>query len=163
MNKTPLFVTTLWPASARTMDETCDRLDGGAEGWRRLAGGVLPLPATDSSCGMTLKHNPKFPSHIEKTDSHSQFLAKGKVSWFNFHRYRLLFSPLCSFTVTLESKERFPKLSIFEWDAEHLPSRIHAWHHPLVVREFTLYILSLIHIWRCRRSTLCRSRWLPYH
>ena len=24
-------------------------------------------------------------------------------------------------------------------------------------------VLSLIHIWRCRRSTLCRSRWSPYH
>ena len=24
-------------------------------------------------------------------------------------------------------------------------------------------LLSLIHIWRCRRSTLCRSRWSPYH
>ena len=23
--------------------------------------------------------------------------------------------------------------------------------------------LSLIHIWRCRRSTLCRFRWSPYH
>ena len=23
--------------------------------------------------------------------------------------------------------------------------------------------LSLIHIWRCRRTTLCRSRWSPYH
>ena len=23
--------------------------------------------------------------------------------------------------------------------------------------------LSLIHIWRCRRSTLCRSRWSPDH
>ena len=26
-----------------------------------------------------------------------------------------------------------------------------------------VYSLSLIHIWRCRRSTLCRSRWSPYH
>ena len=52
------------------------------------------------------------------------------------------FPPLCSFTVTLESQERFPKLSIFEWEAEHLGSRIHAWHHPLVVRNFTLYISS---------------------
>ena len=26
-----------------------------------------------------------------------------------------------------------------------------------------LQVLSLIHIWRCRRSTLCRSRWSPYH
>ena len=25
------------------------------------------------------------------------------------------------------------------------------------------YYLSLIHICRCRRSTLCRSRWSPYH
>ena len=26
-----------------------------------------------------------------------------------------------------------------------------------------LYIQSLIHIWRCRRSYACRSRWSPYH
>ena len=26
-----------------------------------------------------------------------------------------------------------------------------------------MWSLSLIHIWRCRRSTLCRSRWSPYH
>ena len=25
------------------------------------------------------------------------------------------------------------------------------------------YWLSLIHIWRCRRSYACRSRWSPYH
>ena len=24
-------------------------------------------------------------------------------------------------------------------------------------------VLSLIHIWRCRRDVLCRSRWSPYH
>ena len=33
----------------------------------------------------------------------------------------------------------------------------------LHVTLFTQLILSLIHIWRCRRSTLCRSRWSPYH
>ena len=27
----------------------------------------------------------------------------------------------------------------------------------------TLYNLSLIHIWRCRRIERCRSRWSPYH
>ena len=27
----------------------------------------------------------------------------------------------------------------------------------------TVLGLSLIHICRCRRSTLCRSRWSPYH
>ena len=25
------------------------------------------------------------------------------------------------------------------------------------------WYLSLIHIWRCRRYSLCRSRWSPYH
>ena len=30
------------------------------------------------------------------------------------------------------------------------------------VRE-SLHELSLIHIWRCRRYSLCRSRWSPYH
>ena len=29
--------------------------------------------------------------------------------------------------------------------------------------DFFVWGLSLIHIWRCRRSTLCRSRWSPYH
>ena len=29
--------------------------------------------------------------------------------------------------------------------------------------HWALLLLSLIHIWRCRRSTLCRSRWSPYH
>ena len=32
-------------------------------------------------------------------------------------------------------------------------------------RSFKLFDfgLSLIHIWRCRRYSLCRSRWSPYH
>ena len=27
----------------------------------------------------------------------------------------------------------------------------------------SMYHLSLIHIWRCRRRLRCRSRWSPYH
>ena len=27
----------------------------------------------------------------------------------------------------------------------------------------TILLLSLIHIWRCRRIERCRSRWSPYH
>ena len=29
--------------------------------------------------------------------------------------------------------------------------------------DIYIYILSLIHIWRCRRRLRCRSRWSPYH
>ena len=38
--------------------------------------------------------------------------------------------------------------------------------NPYIVQEVageTVIVLSLIHIRRCRRSTLCRSRWSPYH
>ena len=35
--------------------------------------------------------------------------------------------------------------------------------HFLYEHNRTIMSLSLIHIWRCRRSTLCRSRWSPYH
>ena len=43
------------------------------------------------------------------------------------------------------------------------------WHEEWLVGDVPFYLkfwaklLSLIHIWRCRRSTLCRSRWSPYH
>ena len=30
-------------------------------------------------------------------------------------------------------------------------------------RRHCIAALSLIHIWRCRRSYACRSRWSPYH
>ena len=30
-------------------------------------------------------------------------------------------------------------------------------------KNYIYIILSLIHIWRCRRYSLCRSRWSPYH
>ena len=30
-------------------------------------------------------------------------------------------------------------------------------------KSFTDKELSLIHIWRCRRYAVCRSRWSPYH
>ena len=33
----------------------------------------------------------------------------------------------------------------------------------LDAKAMNALFLSLIHIWRCRRSTLCRSRWSPYH
>ena len=32
-----------------------------------------------------------------------------------------------------------------------------------IVLILTQVYLSLIHIWRCRRSYACRSRWSPYH
>ena len=44
----------------------------------------------------------------------------------------------------------------------HSLSALHSTSHLHPV-HYTMHTLSLIHIWRCRRSTLCRSRWSPYH
>ena len=33
----------------------------------------------------------------------------------------------------------------------------------MATERLWLSVLSLIHIWRCRRSYACRSRWSPYH
>ena len=40
---------------------------------------------------------------------------------------------------------------------------IHMAKHVNASISWPVMYLSLIHIWRCRRSTLCRSRWSPYH
>ena len=42
---------------------------------------------------------------------------------------------------------------------------IHTWQCKEVATDMwdVLQRLSLIHIWRCRRSYACRSRWSPYH
>ena len=45
---------------------------------------------------------------------------------------------------------------------KHLPLPSRGRVYSTCVRSVMLH-LSLIHIWRCRRSTLCRSRWSPYH
>ena len=40
----------------------------------------------------------------------------------------------------------------------HIYTHTHSHKH-----KHTHAHLSLIHIWRCRRVTVCRSRWSPYH
>ena len=46
-----------------------------------------------------------------------------------------------------------------------IPSACHAFDAGELHRSLTRILsgLSLIHIWRCRRSYACRSRWSPYH
>ena len=42
--------------------------------------------------------------------------------------------------------------------------RYSVWNLPsLSLNMHSLYTLSLIHIWRCRRYAVCRSRWSPEH
>ena len=50
-------------------------------------------------------------------------------------------------------------------DSDETPHGIQEFNSAAASFPSTPYMfnLSLIHIWRCRRSTLCRSRWSPYH
>ena len=60
----------------------------------------------------------------------------------------------------LNRKKSRPQLNtIFKSDGQEISDPVE------VANRFCSYFssLSLIHIWRCRRSTLCRSRWSPYH
>ena len=55
--------------------------------------------------------------------------------------------------------------TVYVWIAISSPtfSRIFCILLPLEFAINFLLFLSLIHIWRCRRSYACRSRWSPYH
>ena len=58
-------------------------------------------------------------------------------------------------------------MSNLHWRATHIllvivcPKKAWATHTEEQLMSF--WYLSLIHIWRCRRYSLCRSRWSPYH
>ena len=92
------------------MNETCDRLDGGAEGWRRLGGGGVPRTVVGVCLGIITRN---FGVTLKKRAGTLNVLLWTKLlsSTCTVTGYFLL---LCCFTVTLGNEDRFPKLSIFE-------------------------------------------------
>ena len=98
---------------------------------------LIPYPSTaleQSNLGSFLTHTSYSPAHFFV---HGRVVFS-KLNFFNALRIQLLLTLsfcLCKF------------VSIYLWSN---------W-------SFFVKYLSLIHIWRCRRSTLCRSRWSPYH
>ena len=49
------------------------------------------------------------------------------------------------------------------WSEAWLLCAHNSFSHDLGAHKLPGFNLSLIHIWRCRRCHLCRSRWSPYH
>ena len=78
--------------------------------------------------------------------------------WKNFH-YKPHPPPLLLFCWTLTSSKDEKKSQKFKIG---LPRYFHSLYISFLNCALC-FQLSLIHIWRCRRSTLCRSRWSPYH
>ena len=52
-------------------------------------------------------------------------------------------------------------IKFFSWSKNHIffPIRTCV----TLTYQYKMVELSLIHIWRCRRYAVCRSRWSPYH
>ena len=123
---------------------------------------------------------PSKPAKIIKKKYH------GKCSLIKFDWY-LVLNPTGAFCVWVHVRLPF-KLITNRWAWELVPKRLAGCQMPSCrggihgnpgMREppnqnpspgawrkeepRTGVTLSLIHIWRCRRSTLCRSRWSPYH
>ena len=80
-------------------------------------------------------------------------------------KYQLI-SISCFFTYIWSVMWFIATVSHIQWSVD-----VKFWNTQINARErlltcisiCSLQQLSLIHIWRCRRSTLCRSRWSPYH
>ena len=82
-----------------------------------------------------------------------QFLFKQNCSCFSYEKDDIIFliSLVGNLTTTMEV-QFIPNIT---------NSALFCWR-----KNTNLYAvkkLSLIHIWRCRRYSLCRSRWSPYH
>ena len=73
--------------------------------------------------------------------------------------------PIHLFLVLLHKSSCVHFLSVVTISPCHLTAAVTLSYtlHLAICKAFTDLYLSLIHIWRCRRSTLCRSRWSPYH
>ena len=109
---------------------------------------------------------PPLSSNISKVKLFHAFTALGlpNVTTFAstaFSRTSFGMSVTCSVLyvfnrVTVKPLELNPFWIVFAAFFEH------GYNTSLLLFLLSL-LLSLIHIWRCRRSTLCRSRWSPYH
>ena len=65
---------------------------------------------------------------------------------------------------SLQSTEPFHRASHGHWlRQESHDNSASLFNHCSWVSLWTTLPLSLIHIWRCRRPRVCRSRWSPYH
>ena len=90
---------------------------------------------------------PKIGSTVLFWDNTHIMIWKQKTIWHKHYRLSTSSSHLwCSLIVTTS----------WEVKSHLITSSALGWIH-------LVHLLSLIHIWRCRRYSLCRSRWSPYH
>ena len=120
-------------------------------GWEPLQGHPWDLHKTDYWC-VTVHKNGCIQLRLSKCTK----IDNTNVKFQNFSGAKPAPNPILRIDLGTPSKT-----------PPHNPSTIKPLASSLVMAALRsrcgYYSLSLIHIWRCRRSTLCRSRWSPYH
>ena len=110
-----------------------------------------PPDSTLSSCGPSFRCH-GFLSHV--FDKKNCFFFGKKFYLENLNDRKHFFSsnyPLHQSKLP-QMSDRLVSAQIAIWPFDHF----------VITFKHTL-VLSLIHIWRCRRLLTCRSRWSPYH
>ena len=99
----------------------------------------------------------------------SWWWSKSSKVVFLIEKHYFLLKIICFQKITSFFQSHFSQICSLKniFDLRPLPLDIwyiiyHIWYMIYDI-SYMIYHLSLIHIWRCRRSTLCRSRWSPYH
>ena len=99
--------------------------------------------------------------------------------WFNILRCNIVTITCSVYAYSFSQNQnwlfRSQNCSFVEYMAFRICVMLQKWSlcfQPFFVPKFMFYLdgdpanmslLSLIHIWRCRRIERCRSRWSPYH
>ena len=99
--------------------------------------------------------------HRAKKDTFSASSDKAFISLLMKKRYFEFFTvmPVCSY-LTDSLNALVVTCTIYR---PTLYQHVMCWCHTDHCSWWFVLHLSLIHIWRCRRSYACRSRWSPYH
>ena len=83
---------------------------------------------------------------------HASFIRAKRVSNWYTPQKKSARLPACTCQIILVLVFTYVSTTYVRTSARYQPAT-----------KIRICILSLIHIWRCRRSTLCRSRWSPSH
>ena len=151
----------------------CGSCWGAVKGWESAAQRVLTEQGTSVGTGWAESHHGSVcwhcPSYVVHTDTPSPLpccLQATKVSVTPGGK-------LCTQLQTLTTYKHPYQLHIHTHTITmYIHTNTHTYHTITMYTLTHIYththththtLLSLIHIWRCRRVSQCRSRWSPYH
>ena len=107
--------------------------------------------------------------HYRVSSASDLFLRRNFFYWVKIKK-NWLFWFVCLFVVQRDPLKNFRAFFIFFFFTVLQPrsprcvnQQIYMIARASISSQQSAVSLSLIHIWRCRRDVLCRSRWSPYH